>query len=106
MRVLDINQSAAAEVDAQWNAMPEQHRENSRGAEDQREGNEVPLLAKKVDIRITKKFHALEPFFVHVGRVPSPAVLGEAEQLSYLARGNVELRSTGRARAPVPTWLI
>ena len=58
VRVLDVDQGPTAEVDSKWQAMPEQHRENSRYAEDEREGDEVPLLTEKVDIRITKKFHA------------------------------------------------
>jgi hypothetical protein len=37
--------------------MPEQHRTYACDAEDQREGDEVPLLAQEIDIRITKKFH-------------------------------------------------
>src|ERR1700751_2803088 len=62
MRVLQVNQRSGAEIDAQRKTMPEQHRADARYAEYQREGDEIPLLAQEIDIRITKKFHALEPF--------------------------------------------
>src|SRR5438552_13991710 len=58
MREPDINQGAATEINSQWDAMPERHGKNSRYAEDQRKGDEIPLLAKKIYVRITKKFHA------------------------------------------------
>ena len=41
--------------------MPEQHREDASDAEHQRKGNEVPLFAQEIDIRIAKKFHAAKP---------------------------------------------
>jgi hypothetical protein len=38
--------------------MPEQHRKDSRHAEHQRKGDEIPLLAEKIYVRILKKFHS------------------------------------------------
>jgi hypothetical protein len=38
--------------------MPEQHGKYAGHAEDQRESEEVPLLAEKIYVGITKKFHA------------------------------------------------
>ena len=51
------NDGTAAEVDAQRNAMPEEHGENAGHAEDQREREEVPFLTKKIDVCIAKEFH-------------------------------------------------
>jgi hypothetical protein len=39
--------------------VPEEHGEDAGHAEDQREAKEVPLLAQKIDICITKKFHVI-----------------------------------------------
>ena len=58
VREFHVHLRAAAEVDIQRNAMPEQHRTHTRDAEDQRKRNEVPLLAQEIYIRILKKFHA------------------------------------------------
>ena len=54
---LDIDQGAALEVDTAWNAMPEKHREYARDAENEREAEEIPLLAKPVDLYLAKQFH-------------------------------------------------
>ena len=52
LRELDVDQRAAAELNAQRNVVPEQHGEDSGDAEDQREGKEVPFLAQKVDVGV------------------------------------------------------
>src|SRR5208283_339038 len=63
MRVLHVDQRPAAEVDAQRDAVPERHGKHSSHAEDQREGQEVPLLPKEIDVRVSKEFHAAyDPF--------------------------------------------
>ncbi len=54
---LNVDQRAAAEIDAQLDAVPEKHRQNARYAEDQRKGEEVPLLPQPIDIYATKQFH-------------------------------------------------
>src|SRR5208283_3572453 len=51
---LDINQRAAAELDAQRNTVPKENRAQSGNAEDQRKSKEVPLLAQKIDVGIAK----------------------------------------------------
>jgi hypothetical protein len=38
--------------------MPEQHGKDTGHAEDERESEEVPLLAEKIYVWISKKFHA------------------------------------------------
>jgi hypothetical protein len=38
--------------------VPEQHGKHTGHAEDQREREEVPLLAEEIYVGITKKFHA------------------------------------------------
>jgi hypothetical protein len=38
--------------------VPEQHGEDTGHAKDQREGEEVPLLAEEIYVGIAKKFHA------------------------------------------------
>jgi hypothetical protein len=44
--------------------MPEQHGKYARHAEQQRKGEKIPLLAEKVYVRISKKFHAVvKPLF-------------------------------------------
>jgi hypothetical protein len=44
--------------------MPKQHGEYSRNAEHQRKGEKIPLLAQKVYVWISKKFHAVvKPLF-------------------------------------------
>ncbi len=60
MRVFDIDQRPAAEVDTQRYAMPKRHGKQSSHAEDEREGQEVPLLPEEIDICISKKFHMSE----------------------------------------------
>ena len=57
LRELHIHQRAAAEINAQREVVPEQHGENPRHAEHQREGQEVPLLPQEVDVRIFEEFH-------------------------------------------------
>ena len=54
---LHVHERAAAEIDAQRNAVPEEHRQNAGRAEDQGEGQEVPLLAQEIDIGVAKKLH-------------------------------------------------
>jgi hypothetical protein len=39
--------------------MPKQHGEYTRYAEHQRKGEKIPLLAQKVYVWISKKFHAV-----------------------------------------------
>jgi hypothetical protein len=39
--------------------MPEEHGEHSRHTEHQRKGEKIPLLAQKVYVWISKKFHAV-----------------------------------------------
>ena len=51
---LHVDQRSAAELHAQRNVVPEQHGADSGDAEDQREGKEIPFLAKKIDVGITK----------------------------------------------------
>ena len=63
MRILHVHQRPAAEVHAQRNAVPEQHGNNSRHAEDQRKGEKIPLLAEKIDVRIFKEFQVQTPDF-------------------------------------------
>src|SRR5258708_803190 len=63
MRILDENQRAAAEVNAERNTMPECHGKHSRHAEDKREREEVPLLAEKIDVGVAKKFQVQTPSF-------------------------------------------
>jgi hypothetical protein len=38
--------------------MPERHGKQSSDAKDERENQEVPLLPEKIDISISKEFHA------------------------------------------------
>ena len=54
LRELHIDQGSPAELNTQRNAMPEEDGRKSGDAEDQREGKEVPLLAKEIDVGITK----------------------------------------------------
>ena len=54
LRELHVDQGSATELNAQRNMVPEQHGEDSGNAEDQREGKEIPFLAKKVDIGVSK----------------------------------------------------
>jgi hypothetical protein len=43
--------------------MPEGHGKHSGHAEDEREGEEVPLLPEEIDVCISKEFHAAyDPF--------------------------------------------
>ncbi len=58
---LDIDQRAAAEIDAQIDVVPEQNREDARHAEDQRKGEEVPLLPQPIDVNAMKQFHSKTP---------------------------------------------
>jgi hypothetical protein len=37
--------------------VPEQNGKHARNAEDQREGEEVPLLPKKIDVYVMKELH-------------------------------------------------
>src|ERR1019366_1473465 len=63
MRIIHVYQGPAAEVDAQRDPVPERHGKPSSHAEDQREGKEVPLLPKEIDVRVSKEFHAAyDPF--------------------------------------------
>jgi hypothetical protein len=55
---LDFDQRASAKVNPQRNAMPEQHGKDTGHADDERESEEVPLLAEKIYVWISKKFHA------------------------------------------------
>ena len=59
VRELYVDKSSAPEVDAQRDPMPKQHGEYSRHAEHQRKGEKIPLLAQKVYVWISKKFHAV-----------------------------------------------
>jgi hypothetical protein len=56
---LEVHKRAATEINTQRNLVPEEHGEDAGHAEDQREAEEVPLLAQKIDICITKKFHVI-----------------------------------------------
>src|ERR1700716_424596 len=63
VRVLHIDQRSATEVHTQRDAMPERHGKHSGNAEDQREGQEVPLFPEEIDVCVSKKFHAAyDPF--------------------------------------------
>jgi hypothetical protein len=43
--------------------MPERHGTHSRDAEDEREGEEVPLFPEEIDVCVSKEFHAAyDPF--------------------------------------------
>jgi hypothetical protein len=37
--------------------VPEQHGQDARNTEDQRKGEEVPLLPKKIDVDVMKELH-------------------------------------------------
>src|SRR5437660_10010100 len=60
--------------------MPECHGKHSGHAEDQREGQEVPLFPEEIDVCVSKKFHAaVDPFKISrwllvVGRSQSVAL--------------------------------
>jgi hypothetical protein len=58
VRKLHIHKSATAEINPQGQAMPEKHREDSRRAEDQRKGDEIPFLAEEIYVGALKKFHS------------------------------------------------
>jgi hypothetical protein len=57
MREPHIHQSPATKIHAPWNVVPEQHGKQARNTEDQREGKEVPLLPKKIDVDAMKELH-------------------------------------------------
>ena len=57
MRELHSHQRPAAKIHAPRDSVPEQHGEHARNAEDQREGEKVPFLAKKIDVGIAKELH-------------------------------------------------
>jgi hypothetical protein len=64
VRELHVDQGPAPEVYAQRDAMPKQHGKYSRHTEQQRKGEKIPLLAQKVYVWISKKFHAVvKPLF-------------------------------------------
>jgi hypothetical protein len=44
--------------------VPEQHGKNASHAEDQRESEEIPLLAEEIYVWIAKKFHAALPSLI------------------------------------------
>jgi hypothetical protein len=55
--------------------MPERHGKHSGHAEDQREGQEVPLFPEEIDVCISKKFHAaFDPFKNRFGKGTASAV--------------------------------
>ena len=60
MRILHIDQRAATEVDAQRNGDPvartKPHGHQPGDGEDQRKGEEVPFLPKKIDVCVFKEF--------------------------------------------------
>src|SRR5262249_29695761 len=58
VRVSHIHQGSATELDAPVDAVPKDHREHASDTETERKRDEVPLLAEKVDVRISKEFHA------------------------------------------------
>src|ERR1700694_2183605 len=61
--ILHLDQRSATEVHTQRDAMPERHGKHSGNAEDQREGQEVPLFPEEIDVCISEKFHAAyDPF--------------------------------------------
>src|SRR5580698_957546 len=63
MGILHVNHRAAAKVDTQRDAMPEHDGKQSSHAENQREGQEVPLFPEEIDVCIFKEFHAAyDPF--------------------------------------------
>ena len=80
VRILHVDQRAAAEVYTQRDTMPERHGKHSGHAEDQREGQEVPLFPEEIDVCVSKKFHAaFDPFKISrwslvVGRSQSVAL--------------------------------
>ena len=51
---------ATLEIHALRDAVPEEHAEDSGYGEDEREAEEVPLLAQPVDVRLLEEFHVLE----------------------------------------------
>ncbi len=51
---LNVDQRAAAKVDPQLDAMPEKDRQHSRYAEDQREGEEIPLFPQPINVNAMK----------------------------------------------------
>src|SRR5208337_1121826 len=61
---LHVNKSAAAEVHTVWDAVPEQHGKYAGHAEDQREGQKIPLFPKKIYVCIAKELHRLLPLKV------------------------------------------
>src|SRR5579862_749541 len=85
VRILHIDNRAAAKIDAQWDTVPERHGEQAGHAENQREGEEVPLLPQEIDVCIFKEFHAAyDPF--KIGRWP--LVIGRSECIVRLRFAN------------------
>src|SRR5450759_2597246 len=76
MGVLDVDQRAAAEVHTQRDTMPERHGTHSRDAEDQREGQEVPLFPEEIDVCVSKEFHAAYDPFKNQSLVVGPWSFG------------------------------
>ena len=54
---LHIHQRAAPELHSQGDAVPEKHGKQASHAEDQREAQEIPLLAQEIYVCVAKKFH-------------------------------------------------
>ena len=67
---LDPHLRTALEVHVQRQMMPEEKAQQARHAEEQREGEEVPFLAKPIDINATKQFHEFPPIknLIEMGR--------------------------------------
>src|SRR6202008_1957970 len=57
VRELHVYQRPAAEIDAPRDVVPEQHGKQTRYAEDQRKGEEIPFLSKEIDVYVMKEHH-------------------------------------------------
>src|SRR5262249_28678585 len=53
-----VDQGSTTKIHAQRDPVPEQHGEDAGHAEYEREAEEVPLLAEKIDVGVAKEFHS------------------------------------------------
>ena len=51
---LNVNQRATTKVDPQLDVVPKKDRQDSRYAEDQRKGEEIPLFPQPINVNATK----------------------------------------------------
>jgi hypothetical protein len=75
VRVLHVHERTAAKVDTERNTVPKRDGKKTGYAEDQREGKEIPLFPEKIDVCISKEFHAAyDPFKIIFGQGTASAV--------------------------------